>query len=74
MREPIRDIASLFFRGVARCDGLVRRIFNAAVQHGRGRKAGREAKRNLNLSDLKLTDEMERKMMERLLRDRSIKL
>jgi RecJ-like exonuclease len=49
----------------ARCGGFVRRIF-AAVQRAHDRKAAREVERYLGLSGDKLTDEMERKMMERL--------
>lgn len=64
--------ASLASRGVAGCRGLVRRIFNA-VQCRRSRKAEREAAQSLGVSGEKLTDEMERRMMEDLTRNRSFR-
>jgi hypothetical protein len=66
-------LASLSARGVARCHGFLRRIFGA-IQHAHDRKAAREAERYLGLSGQKLTDEMERKMMQRLTRNRNFQL
>ena len=66
-------LASLSARGVARCRGLVRRIFDA-IRQAHDRKAEREAERLLGLSGQKLTDEMERKMMERLTRNQNFRL
>ena len=60
-------------RGVARCHGFARRIFDA-IRQAHERKAAREAERYLGLSEEKLTDDMERQMMERLTRDRNFRL
>ena len=71
MSEIVRNgPASWSACGVARCHGFVRRIFDA-IQHAHKRKAAREVERYLGLSGEKLTDEMERKMMERLTRNRN---
>jgi Cdc6-like AAA superfamily ATPase len=64
------DPASWSACGVARCRGFVRRIFDA-IRHAHERKAAREAERHLGLSGQKLTDEMERKMMERVTRNQN---
>jgi len=63
-------VASLSTRGFARCLGFLRRMF-IAIQNAHDRKAAREVERYLGLSGEKLTDEMERKMMERLTRNRN---
>ena len=63
-------LTSLCGRGVARCRGFVRRIFEA-IRHARDREAAREAERHLGLSGQKLTDEMERNMMEHLTRNQN---
>jgi DNA-binding FadR family transcriptional regulator len=67
VRSPLASLSALL---VTRCRNFVRRIFTA-IQHGHERKAAREAERHLGLSGQKLTDEMERKMMERLTRNRN---
>jgi hypothetical protein len=43
------------------------------MRHAHNRKAAREAERYLGLSGEKLTDEMERKMMERLTRNQNFR-
>jgi hypothetical protein len=58
--------------GVVRSASFVRRLLDA-VQRARGRTAAREAERDLETSGEKLTDEMERKMMEQLTRNRSFR-
>lgn len=58
--------------GVARWDGFVRRTFDA-IRRAHERKAAREIERHLGLSGQKLTDEMERKMMERLTRNQNFR-
>ena len=58
--------------GVARCHGFLRRIFDA-VRRAHDRKAAREVERHLGFSGRKLTDEMERKMMERLTRNQNFR-
>lgn len=63
-------LANLLARGVARCLGFARRLFDA-IQQARARKAAREVECYLGLSGEKLTDEMERKMMERITRNRN---
>jgi hypothetical protein len=71
MSERVRGtLASLSALGVTRGQNFVRRIFNA-IRHAHERKAARVAERHLGLSGQKLTDEMERKMMERLTRNRN---
>jgi hypothetical protein len=69
MSGRVRDtLAILSARGVARCQDFVRRIFHA-LRHAHDRKAAREAERLLGISGQKLTDEVERKMMEDLTRN-----
>ena len=63
-------LASLSARGVAGCQDFVRRIFDA-IRQAHDREAAREAERLLEISGQKLTDEMERKMMERLTRNQN---
>jgi hypothetical protein len=58
--------------GVARCHGFVRHIFGA-IRRAHERKAAREVERHFGLSGQKLTDEMERKMMERLTRNQNFR-
>jgi hypothetical protein len=58
--------------GAARCRGLAHRLFDA-IRQACQRQAAEEAERCLGLSGEKLTDEMERKMMERLMRNRSFR-
>ena len=58
--------------GAARCHGFVRRIFDA-IRRAHERKAAREIERLLGFSGQKLTDEMERKMMERLTRNQNFR-
>jgi hypothetical protein len=64
-------LASLPARGVARCRRFARQIFGGIRRGPRDRKAAREDERYLGLSGEKLTDEMERKMMERLTRNQN---
>jgi hypothetical protein len=64
-------LSSVSARGVARCRGFARRVFSAIQRGARDRKAAREDERYLGLSGEKLTDEMERKMMERLTRNQN---
>jgi DNA-binding FadR family transcriptional regulator len=73
MSGMVRDgPASSSACGVARCHGFVRRIFDA-IRRAHERKAAREVERHLGLSGQKLTDEMERKMMERLTRNQNFR-
>jgi hypothetical protein len=44
-----------------------------AIRRAHDRKAAREVERHLGLSGQKLTDEMERKMMERLTRNQNFR-
>lgn len=50
----------------------MRRLLDA-VRRPRDRAAARLAEQDLGISDEKLTDEMERKMMEQLTRNRSFR-
>jgi hypothetical protein len=43
-------------------------------RHADDRKAARQAKRNATCSEVKLTDEMERKMIQQLMRNRGFRL
>jgi hypothetical protein len=63
-------LASLSGRGIAQCHGFVRRVFDA-IRQAHDRKAAREVERHLGLSGQKLTDEIERKMMERFTRNQN---
>jgi hypothetical protein len=75
MNRPKRDgIAGLPARGVARFREFLRGIFNAAVRYSRDRKAARQAQRDLRCSGQKLTDEMERKIIQRFTRNRSFRV
>jgi hypothetical protein len=65
-------LARLTARGVARCRGFVRRSFNA-LRQPHDHEAAREAERLLDISGQKFTDEMERKMMERLTRNQNFR-
>jgi hypothetical protein len=58
---------------IVRPVGFVRRLLNA-VQRVRDPTAPREAGQHLESSDEKLTDEMERRIMEELMRNRSFRL
>ena len=58
--------------GVARCRGFLGRMFEA-IRRAHDLKAVREVERHLGLSGQKLTDEMERKMMERLTRNQNFR-
>lgn len=53
--------------------GIVRRIFHAIVD-AHERKANREVERYLGLSGGKLTDELERRLTERLTQNRNFRL
>ena len=66
-------LARLSARGVTRVLDLVRRIFGA-IRRAHERKAEREAERLLEISGRKLTDEMERKIMEHLTRNQNFRL
>ncbi len=73
MSGMVRDgPASWSSCSVARCHGFVRRIFDA-IRRAHERKAAREVERHLGLSGQKLTDEMERKMIERLTRNQNFR-
>jgi hypothetical protein len=66
------DPATWSASGVARCHGLWRRIFDA-IWRARERKAAREVERHFGLSGQKLTDEIERRMMESLTRNQNFR-
>jgi alkylation response protein AidB-like acyl-CoA dehydrogenase len=68
------DVASLRAAGAARLVGFLRGVVRAALRHARDRRAARAAERDLYLSDQKLTDEMERKMIAHLTRNRGFRL
>ena len=68
MEAPAEWVMSPFSSPVP----AVRRIFDA-IRRAHERKAAREVERHLGLSGQKLTDEMERKMMERLTRNQNFR-
>ncbi len=67
-------IANSTARGVALCLNSLRGIVIAAIHHARDRRAARAAARELNWSGTKLTDEMERKMIAQLTRNRNFRV
>jgi hypothetical protein len=67
------DVARLRAAGAARFIVFVRGVVRASIRYVRDRRAARAARRNLYLSDQKLTDEMERKMIAHLTRNRSFR-
>jgi hypothetical protein len=72
MSRRVRDaLAVLSACGVARCRDFIRRIL--ALRQAHDREAVREAERLLEISGQKFTDEMERKMMERLTRNQNFR-
>jgi hypothetical protein len=61
-------------RGVARCLALVRGVILTVMRHADDRKAARRAKREQRCSEMKLTDEMERKIVQRFMQNRGFRL
>jgi hypothetical protein len=61
-------------RGVARCFALARGAFRTATRYADDRKAARRAKREQRCSEMKLTDEMERKIAQRFMQNRGFRL
>jgi hypothetical protein len=66
------DLESCSGLGLVRSRRFVRRLLDA-FQRARGQTATRDAEQDLETSGEKLTDEMERKMMEQLTRNRSFR-
>lgn len=60
-------------RGMARCLALVRGVIRTATRHADDRKAAR-SEREQHCSEMKLTDEMERKIVQRFMQNRSFRL
>jgi len=67
------DVARLRAAGAARVGDFLRGVVGASIRYVRDRRAARAAKRDLYLSGQKLTDEMERKMIAHLMRNRSFR-
>lgn len=67
------DVARLRAAGAARFIDFLRGFVGAPFRHIRDRRAARVAKREFYLSEQKLTDEMERKMIAHLTRNRSFR-
>ncbi len=61
-------------RGVARCLSLVRDVIRTAARHVEDRKAARRSKREQRCSEMKFTDEMERKIAQRFMQNHSFRL
>jgi hypothetical protein len=66
-------VSSLRAAGAARFIDFLRGVVAASIRYVRERRAPRVAKRDLYLSEQKLTDEMERKMIARLTRYHSFR-
>lgn len=60
-------------RPAARWQRLIRWVIDAVIRHGHARRQAREAKHFLASCQGKLTDEAERKMMERITRDKNFR-
>lgn len=67
------DVANLRAAGAARVIDFLRGVVGASIRYVRDRRAARAAKRDLYLSEQKLTDEMERKMIAHLMRNSSFR-
>jgi hypothetical protein len=67
------DCANLRAAGAARFIDFLCGVAGAPIRYLHDRRAARAAKRDLYLSEQKLTDEMERKMMARLIRNHSFR-
>jgi hypothetical protein len=74
MNGLMSKISSSSDRSFARCLGFLRDAVGAAIRYARNRRAARQAERNLRCSGQKLTDEMERRMIARLMRNRNFRL
>jgi hypothetical protein len=72
MVRSVRGAAASLARGLIRCRDLVRRIFGA-MRRAHDREAAQEIESLLGISGQKFTDELERKMMERLTRNRNFR-
>lgn len=59
---------------MARSLALVRGVIRTATRYADDRKAARRAKREQRCSEMKLTDEMERKIAQRLMQNRGFRL
>ena len=68
------DFANRSVRSVARCLALIRGVIRTATRHADDRKAARRAKREQRCSEMKLTDEMERKIVQRFMQNRGFRL
>ena len=66
--------ASRSVTGVARCLSLVCGVIRTAARYADDRKAARRAKREERCSEMKLTDEMERKIAQRFMQNRGFRL
>lgn len=67
-------VANRSVRGVARCLSLVRDAIRPAARHIEDRKAARRAKRDQRCSEMKLTDEVERKIAQRFMQNHGFRL
>ena len=67
-------IAATFAESIARGLGLLVGSLGAVLRYARERKAARQAQRDSRCSEQKLTDELERRLMQRFSRNRSFRL
>ena len=68
------DFANRSVRGVARCLVLIGGVIRTATRYADDRKAARRAEREQRCSEMKLTDEMERKIVQRFMQNRGFRL
>jgi hypothetical protein len=61
-------------RDVARCLAQVRGVIRTATRYAYDRKAAQRAKREQRCSEMKLTDELERKIAQRFMQNRGFRL
>ena len=70
----LAGVAATFTTGIARGLGLFAGSLGAVFRYARERKAARQAQRYSRCSEQKLTDEMERRLMQRFSHNRSFRL
>jgi hypothetical protein len=68
------DFSNRSVRFAIRWLAFVRGVFRTATRHADDRKAAWQAKREQRCSEMKLTDEMERKIAQRFMQNRGFRL
>ncbi len=60
--------------GVARCLSLMRGVIRTGARYADERRAAKRAKREQRCSEMKLTDELERRIAQRFMRNHGFRL